>query len=145
MDTANIDRSDIPDEVLQQTTKCPHAFSCLKPRRCSAFEPCLVEHVAGQCTLFLKDRTSLACPYRMSSGERQVCRCPVHIYVQKLKRSEPPTDDRSAQRLDPADNHEASPRPGSGRGYSPGSRDGFTPSSACRSAATTTVCCQARA
>ena len=79
----------VPDEVLKLTTKCPHAFSCRETGKCGDQAVCSVEYVCGDSVLFLKDRMGSQCPYRLSFGERQVCRCQVNIYLQKSLRNKP--------------------------------------------------------
>ena len=89
MNQAEATNISTPNDVLKLATKCPHAYSCRETGKCGDQSLCQVEYACGDSVLFLKDRASSQCPYRLSFGERQVCRCPVHIHMRNPKRSGP--------------------------------------------------------
>ena len=75
----------VPEDILTQTTKCRHDFSCLKAQNCENHETCKIEYVDGHNILFLMSREPAECPYRMAFGHRQICTCPAHYYFQNVK------------------------------------------------------------
>jgi hypothetical protein len=68
-------------EILDRTTKCPHAFSCLDSGKCGEREMCEVNFAGGENVLFLKWKEASSCPYRMSFGYGQICTCPTHFAI----------------------------------------------------------------
>ena len=71
----------VPDQVLKETTKCPHEFSCLDVEQDPGRDICDVWYADGNNVLFLKAKTSFVCPYRVQFGYHQVCTCPTHFKV----------------------------------------------------------------
>lgn len=78
----------VPEEVLQETTRCQHDFSCLKTQQCGNRSMCVVDKISAESILFLNSTEIVICPYRISFGQGQVCMCPVHYYLQKNKKNE---------------------------------------------------------
>ena len=76
----------IPQKVIQQTTKCRHDFSCLATGQCGDIELCKVDYANGDNILFLVSKESLDCPYRVMFAGRQVCRCPVRFAIHQKSR-----------------------------------------------------------
>jgi hypothetical protein len=70
----------ISKEILDRTTKCPHAFSCLDSGKCGERERCEVSFAGGN-VLFLKWKEAANCPYRLSFGNGQICTCPAHFSI----------------------------------------------------------------
>jgi hypothetical protein len=77
--------SKIPESVMAQTTECTHKFSCLEKSNGERGTICKVDYADGKNVLFLVDRKSADCPYRMSYAERQVCRCPLGFFLHQQK------------------------------------------------------------
>ena len=75
----------VPDDVLKMTPKCPHAFSCLTPDQCGSHKMCEVEHVNGTNVIFLKDTQPAVCPYRLTYASSQICVCPTHYAIKRMK------------------------------------------------------------
>lgn len=73
----------LPDEVLRETTKCPSNKSCLSTGQCENHNKCDVEWSPCRDVLFLKSKEQdrPECPYRVSFGTAQVCRCPIKYAV----------------------------------------------------------------
>ncbi len=72
----------IPETVLQETDKCPHDFSCLETGKCGTESMCEVNHADGKNILFLESDEPASCPYRLTFGYSQVCRCPTHYEIE---------------------------------------------------------------
>jgi len=66
---------DIPEEVLQKTTRCEHGFSCLTKGECDG---CKVERVLTENMLMLSMNGHIQCPYSMCFGYGFICTCPTH-------------------------------------------------------------------
>jgi hypothetical protein len=76
----------IPDKVLNETTKCTNKFECIKssnPGYPGNHKTCEVEYADGKNVLFLKEKDTATCPYRLSFAFSQVCTCPVHFEIYK--------------------------------------------------------------
>ena len=73
------------DEVLKATTKCKHKFSCVETSKCGEDVLCGVNRRIGKQLLALKGKANTSCPYWMSFGGHDICRCPVHyeLYTQR--------------------------------------------------------------
>jgi len=87
---------DVPDEVLEKTTKCPHEFSCLKhsnPRHFDDHKMCEVKYADGENVLFLKTKEAPVCPYQLSFAFSQVCTCPTHFEIYKQYKLSPKSNE----------------------------------------------------
>ena len=75
----------VPKQILDQTTKCPNEFSCLSSGKCGDSGMCKVGAVHSENILFTERKQHQLCPYKLSVGEDQICRCPVHyaIYMRR--------------------------------------------------------------
>jgi hypothetical protein len=73
----------IPKEIMDQTTECPNAFSCLSCGQCGDSDTCKVEAAHSENILFIERKQHQSCPYGLSVGEDQICRCPVHYAIYK--------------------------------------------------------------
>ena len=71
----------VPKEILDRTTKCPHAFSCLDSGKCGEREMCIVDQADGEDVLLLKSKEAASCTYRIPFGVGQLCTCPTHFYI----------------------------------------------------------------
>ncbi len=70
---------EISDQILQQTTKCPHGFNCLTS---AEYPQCDVERMIGN-ILSVKTTNSLFCSYRVNYGHGYFCTCPTRIEIYK--------------------------------------------------------------
>ena len=75
----------VPEQVLKNTTKCRHEFSCLDPDKCYRKKMCEVDQIDGKNVLLLKDKNTKDCPYRLSFGNGQICVCPTHYAISCMK------------------------------------------------------------
>jgi len=73
----------VPDDVVQETTKCPHEFSCLSTGQCGHADKCEVQSADGKNVLFLASEEQRACPYRIPFGRGQLCTCPTRYFIYK--------------------------------------------------------------
>jgi len=71
----------VSQEILDGTTKCPYAFTCLDSGKCGEREMCGVEYANGDNVLFLESKEAASCAYRVTFGFRQLCTCPTHFYI----------------------------------------------------------------
>jgi len=77
---------DVPESVVQETTQCRHAWACLKNSGCSNQPLCEVEYADGKNILFLVTKNSATCPYRLAYADRQLCLCPTHFAIHRMRR-----------------------------------------------------------
>lgn len=71
--------------AMLQSSKCPHAFSCLKTGKCASPSRCEVAEV-DETMLLLKNSEPLeACPYRLGIDARQFCICPTLVVLHQQK------------------------------------------------------------
>ncbi len=71
----------VSKELLDRTTKCPYAFTCLDSEKCGEREMCRVDYANGENVLFLKSKEAASCTYRVAFGFSQLCTCPTHFYI----------------------------------------------------------------
>ena len=75
----------IPDEILNKTTKCGHAYSCLTTGKCGNVLMCKVDKPFDKNMLYIKATETVGgvCPYKMSYGAKRghICTCPVHYAI----------------------------------------------------------------
>ena len=76
----------VSEEVLRETSKCPHEFSCLDDGQCGDHPLCEVEDANGKNVLFLTTKRPAVCPYRLHFGYSQICRCPTHFALHEQRR-----------------------------------------------------------
>ena len=76
----------VPDEVIENTDKCPSDFSCLETGKC--YGGCKVYHADGEDILVLKRRSLGAafCSNYSEYGDDYVCLCPVHCHLYQFCR-----------------------------------------------------------
>lgn len=74
----------VSKEILDRTTKCLHAFSCLDSGKCGEREMCKVTSDGGENVLFLTSKEVMACPYQLPFGNGQLCICPTHFAIKRL-------------------------------------------------------------
>ncbi len=74
----------IPKEAIDRATECPSEFSCLSCGQCGDSDICKVESAHSEDILFLEPEQCHFCPYRLSVGEDQICRCPVRYAIYKM-------------------------------------------------------------
>lgn len=72
---------EIPEHFLSETKECSHNFSCLKTDQLREHCMCEVQYGGGRNLLFLVSKEYARCPYRMSFGYSQVCRCPTRYAI----------------------------------------------------------------
>jgi hypothetical protein len=72
-----------PEMALNQAAKCPNEFSCISSERCGDAYMCKVEAAHSENILFIECKQHHVCPYRLSVGEDQICRCPVRFAIYK--------------------------------------------------------------
>ena len=77
---------EVPDSVLEETTKCPHNFACLSSGQCGDLDKCKVEEADGKNMLFLASKEYMSCPYRIHFGYGLLCRCPTHFAIYQRRR-----------------------------------------------------------
>jgi hypothetical protein len=70
-----------PIKALNQATKCPNEFSCISSERCGDACMCKVEAAHSKNILFIERKQHQVCPYKLSVGEDQICRCPVRFAI----------------------------------------------------------------
>ena len=75
----------VPEDILKATTKCHHAFSCLDSGQCGKHKLCEVDQAPTKNILFLKSKEHAECPYRLSFGYHQMCTCPTHFIINRMK------------------------------------------------------------
>lgn len=71
----------ISEDVLKETDKCEHGFSCLKSLKCEDKAMCPVDYANGTNVLFLLSNESIPCPYNVPFGYGTVCACPTHFAI----------------------------------------------------------------
>jgi hypothetical protein len=71
----------VPDQVIEETTKCQNEYSCLGKERSGDRDMCEVSYADGENVLFLKSAGKVLCPYRVSFAFSQVCTCPTHFAI----------------------------------------------------------------
>lgn len=76
-----MEKREVPKSVLDETTKCPHDFRCLRTGQFGPEGKCEVESRDGKNILFLTHCDQFACPYRLSFGMGQLCTCPTHYFL----------------------------------------------------------------
>ena len=59
------------------------SVACLSTGQCSDCEKCHVDRAFDWNLLLLQSTEPLACPYRITSGSREVCTCPTHFAIHK--------------------------------------------------------------
>ncbi len=66
----------VPQEIINQTTKCSSGFSCLnecgRPR-------CNVEYVVNENVMFVRCLDPSFCAYQIPFGDGKICSCPVRL------------------------------------------------------------------
>lgn len=77
----------IPAEILRQTTKCGHDFSCLRTGQCGDRPMCDVETAHGDKVLCVRSADWPKCPYHLDFGGAGYCVCPVHCAIHAQRRS----------------------------------------------------------
>jgi len=77
---------DVPESVLQETTQCRYGLACLHHGGCGNKPLCEVEYADGKNILFLTNRDSATCPYRLAYADRQLCMCPTHYALHQIRR-----------------------------------------------------------
>jgi hypothetical protein len=75
----------VSQEILNATTKCPHEFSCLDSGQCGKHKMCEVDQAPAMNILFLKSKENVTCPYRTSFAYSQICTCPTHFTINRMK------------------------------------------------------------
>ena len=72
---------EVDADIINQTTKCPHGFKCLKD---GAKQVCKAEEYVKGNGLFIHRKRQDACPYLMTFGYGYMCHCPtrVELYTQ---------------------------------------------------------------
>ncbi len=73
----------VPKEAIDQATECPNEFSCLSRAQCGDSDTCKVKAVHSENILFIEQEQHQFCPYGLSVGEDQICRCPVRYAIHK--------------------------------------------------------------
>lgn len=73
----------VPESILSKTVKCPNDFSCLRVQESGKCMRCETDR---ENDLFLLTAEPLSCPYRISFGKKQMCRCPTHRYIVEKNR-----------------------------------------------------------
>ena len=75
----------VSQTALEETTKCPHEFACLKTGRCGDCKMCEVVYAVVRNTVLLATREPLpSCAYRVSfRQEAEFCLCPVRFGIYK--------------------------------------------------------------
>ena len=71
----------IPDDVILETTKCRHDFSCIETKRCGNADMCEVWYANGKNVLFLNTEEPATCSYRLPFAYSQICTCPTHFAI----------------------------------------------------------------
>jgi hypothetical protein len=74
----------IPKEAIDRATECPNEFSCLSSGQCGDCDTCKVQSAHSENILFIEQEKHQFCPYRLSVGEDQICRCPVHYAIYRI-------------------------------------------------------------
>jgi len=74
---------DVPAEILQQTTKCPSEFSCLRSDQCGDRPLCDVERAYSKEVLCLRADDWISCPYHLDFGGAKICLCPVRCWIHR--------------------------------------------------------------
>jgi len=77
---------DVPESVVKETSQCLYGWVCLKNGCCGEKPLCEVEYADGKNILFLATKDSATCPYRLAYADRQLCMCPVHFAIHRLRR-----------------------------------------------------------
>ncbi len=72
---------EVPDSVIEETTKCPQDFKCLSTGICG---DCEVTSVDGKNILFLESNKTKQCPYNLSFGDGTVCTCPTNYALTSI-------------------------------------------------------------
>ena len=78
--------SEVPKEVLNETTGCSKHFVCLETGDCGDPEKCGATYAIGTNMLFLPSDEPLAkdCSYRKDFGLYHICTCPTrYVLCQK--------------------------------------------------------------
>ncbi len=76
----------VSSRTMLQSSKCSHAYSCLKTGDCPSVSKCEVAE-GNEYMVCLKNSESLeACPYRFGVGRMQFCTCPTFVAVHRQKK-----------------------------------------------------------
>lgn len=78
---------EVPAEILRQTTKCSHNFSCLQSGQCGDNSMCEVETAHADDVLCVSNADWPKCPYHLEFGGAKFCVCPVRCAIHKLQTS----------------------------------------------------------
>lgn len=74
----------VAKRIRNETTDCPHGFSCITTGLCGDHALCAVASSGGSRCLTLESHTCvLDCSYRVPLGRRQVCTCPVRAEIHR--------------------------------------------------------------
>ncbi len=76
----------VPEDVLQNTTKCEWGHSCLESGQLETRPMCTVNRVFGENLMFIESPVLNLCPYRLSFGFGYICTCPTHFALQKTSK-----------------------------------------------------------
>jgi hypothetical protein len=72
---------EVAAQILEQTTKCRHDFSCLRSGQCGDKPMCGVETAHGEDVLCVSAADWLSCPYHQDFGGAKYCVCPVRCAI----------------------------------------------------------------
>lgn len=77
----------VPAEILKQTTKCRHNYSCLETGQCGDSQMCDVETTHGEHVLCVRAADWPMCPYHLDFGGARFCVCPVRCEIHRQQGS----------------------------------------------------------
>jgi hypothetical protein len=72
---------EVAAEIIEQTTKCKHDFSCLQTGRCGDSPMCDVESAHGDNVLCVRYADWPQCSYHLDFGGASFCVCPVRCAI----------------------------------------------------------------